>query len=83
MTLTEFLSQAASDCVNARIRPEPIEAPEPQPVVERRVDRVRDRALRHGFNVATAEAGPMSLAQFVAGVDAYELYLSCHDRRAR
>lgn len=67
---------------HSAIRPEPIEASEPKPVRGR--DLVRSRALQHGYNVLCAE-GPalVSYASFVAGVDAYDLYMACHERRAR
>jgi hypothetical protein len=48
----------------------------------RQHDLVRDKAVRHGFNVATAKQGPMSVADFAAGIEAYELYRQVHDRRA-
>jgi hypothetical protein len=68
--------------VNSHIRSEPIEAPEPQPV--RRTDQVRFRALIHGWNVLTAEGPALAtFASFKAGVEAYELYRSVHDRRGR
>lgn len=66
--------------LGAHVRPEPIEASEPQPVRVR--DLVRSRALQHGYNVLTAEGPALaSYASFVAGVDAYELYMACHNRR--
>ena len=57
--------------LNSHVAPEPIEAPEPQPVRQR--DLVRSRALQAGWRVMTAE-GPMlsSYASFIAGVEAYE-----------
>ena len=67
---------------SCHVRPEPIEAPEPQPVRVR--DLVRHRALIHGYNVQQAGgAGVVPYAAFVAGVDAYELYRDVHDRRRR
>lgn len=66
----------------ATVRPDPIEAPEPQPVRVR--DLVRQRALLHGYNVQQAGGGSVvPYAAWVAGVDAYELYRSVHDRRGR
>ena len=66
--------------LGAHVRPEPTEASEPQPVRVR--DLVRSRALQHGYNVLVAE-GPalISYGSWLAGVEAYELYLSCHNRR--
>jgi hypothetical protein len=68
--------------LGAHVRPEPIEAPEPQPVRQR--DLVRHRALTHGYNVLCAEQpAVISYASFRAGVEAYELYRAVHDRRTR
>jgi hypothetical protein len=69
--------------INAHIAPEPIEAPEPRPVEWQR-DLVRQHALAWGWRVMTAEGPALSsMASFRAGVEAYEAYLECHDRRAR
>jgi len=81
--LNQFINTCASDCVNAHVAPEPIEAPEPRPV-ERQRDLVRQRALAWGWRVMTADGEALSsLASFKVGVSAYEEYLKCHDRRAR
>ena len=82
--LNQFINQAASDCVNAHIAPEPIEAPEPRPA-ERQRDLVRQRALAWGWRVMVADpsGGPSSLPAFRAGVEAFEAYRAEHDRRAR
>ena len=66
---------------NSHVSPEPIEAPEPQPVRTR--DLVRGRALLHGWNVCTAEGPELSsFSSFKAGVQAFEDYMLMHDRRA-
>jgi hypothetical protein len=67
---------------HTHVRPEPIEAPEPQPVTAR--DLVRSRALQAGYRALCAE-GPavISYASFVAGVDAFELYRAAHDSKGR
>ena len=68
--------------LNSHVAPEPIEAPEPQPVRTR--DLVRGRALLHGWNVMTAEGPELSsFSSFKAGVEAYDLYMKVHDRRQR
>ena len=66
---------------NSHVSPEPIEAPEPRPVRQR--DLVRGRALLHGWNVLCAEGPELSsFSSFKAGVQAFEDYMACHDRRA-
>lgn len=66
---------------HAHVRPEPIEAPEPQPVRVR--DLVRGRALLHGWNVLTADSLRVSFSSWKAGVEAFEEYVRDHDRRRR
>jgi hypothetical protein len=67
---------------HSRIAPEPIEAPEPQPVRQtRQRDLVRDHALAWGWRVMTADGPGPTVAAFRAGVDAYEMYRRVHDRR--
>lgn len=64
--------------------PGPIEAPEPRAVRQlRQRDLVRQRAIAWGWSVMTAQGSPPSVASFAAGVEAFELYLAAHDRRAR
>lgn len=65
---------------HAHIAPEPIEAPEPRPV-ERQRDLVRRNAIAWGWSVMTAQGSPPSVASFAAGVEAFEMYRSAHDRR--
>lgn len=65
--------------LGAHVRPEPVEASEPQPVRVR--DLVRSRALQHGYRVMCAEAPALaSYASYVAGVEATEQYLQAHQR---
>jgi hypothetical protein len=82
--LNDFINAAASDCVNAHIAPEPIEAPEPRPVEQQR-DLVREEALLLGC-LAMAKAGGWDtphILSFREGVEAYEQHLSRHDYRGR
>jgi hypothetical protein len=65
---------------NAHVAPEPLEEPEPRPV-ERQRDLVRRNAIAWGWSVMTAQGSPPSVASFAAGVEAFELYRSAHDRR--
>ena len=65
-----------------RIAPEPLEAPEPQPVRQR--DLVRARALLHGYNtLQSGERAVISFDSFAAGYEAVEDYRACHDKRGR
>lgn len=70
---------------HCHIRPEPIEAPEPQPVrPERREDKVRLNALIEGWREMTGEGpGLSSFASFKAGVTVYEQYMATWNRRAK
>ncbi len=64
------------------IRPEPIEAPEPQP--ERRRDLIFDHAAMLGFETMRAASdGPASLDAFRAGLQIALDYVLVHDRRLR
>jgi len=68
-----------SEC-RSHVAPEPIEAPEPQPV--RRRDLVRAEALRLGWRALCAEGEALStFTAFLAGVEAYEEHLRRHDYR--
>ena len=76
----DFVAMAESDCINAHIAPEPIEAPEPRPV-ERQRDLVRQHAIGWGWSVMMAQGSPPSVPSFAAGVEAFEMYVQAHDRR--
>jgi hypothetical protein len=77
--IRELVRQGEAEQLQCRIAPEPIEAPEPQPV--RQHDLVRQRALLHGWNTLSELPGAPSYGTFVAAVEAYETYMLCHDRR--
>lgn len=62
--------------LGAHVKPEPIEAPEPQPVTGR--DLVRSRALQAGWRVLMSQPGLVSYEGWVAGVEAHEAYLQQH-----
>jgi hypothetical protein len=64
----DFINAAASDCVNARIRPEPIEAPE----VARRWD-LRDHraAVRAWQRVAGPGKPPISFETVTLAIQTY------------
>lgn len=71
---------------HCHIAPEPIEAPEPQPVERpvRTVDKVRRDALIKGWNAMTGEGpGLSSFSSFKAGVEAFEEHMRNWDRRGK
>jgi hypothetical protein len=67
--------------LHAHAAPQPHEAPEPAP--ERHRDLVREKALIVGLEAMNQRGlGPHSVADFAAGVAAYEEYRRRNDRRA-
>jgi hypothetical protein len=66
----------------AHVAPEPIEAPEPQPV--RQIDSVFDKAARLGWTqYQVEEQGLGSFHDFKAALALAYDYLLIHDRRGR
>ncbi len=60
----------------------PQEAPDAP--TQRRRDLIRENALHLGQETASQTGGvPIAFTAFKAGVEAYELYRSVHDRRHR